>query len=64
MVKLAFSDKYIYGLPTGHRFPILKYELIKDQLLYENIINDDQLFDPGIVQEEILLAHDSTLLIR
>ena len=58
MIKIAFSDKFLYELPEGHRFPIRKYELIKDQLLYENIINEDQLFDPGIAEKEILLAHD------
>jgi len=57
MIKVAYSDKYLYQLPEGHRFPISKYELVKDQLLYEGIIQNVQLFDPGKINKEILLAH-------
>jgi acetoin utilization deacetylase AcuC-like enzyme len=57
MIKVAFSNTYLYQLPEGHRFPISKYELIKDQLLYEGIIREDQLFDPGLIDREIILAH-------
>lgn len=53
--RLAFSDKYLYKLPEGHRFPIDKYELVKEQLLYEGTITPDNLFDPGLIDEEIIL---------
>ncbi|CAN5363990.1 histone deacetylase [soil metagenome] len=55
MIKIAFSDKYLYQLPEGHRFPISKYELLKDQLLYEGTISEDQLFDPGLCAEEAIV---------
>lgn len=55
MINLAFSDKYIYDLPTGHRFPIEKYELVKDQLVYEGTIDQEQLVDPGLVDEKMIL---------
>jgi len=54
-IKLAFSDKYIYELPEGHRFPIEKYELVKDQLLHQGIIEPSQLYDPGLADEEQIL---------
>ena len=58
--RLAWSGKYLYKLPEGHRFPIDKYELVKDQLLHEGTIQYDNLFDPGLVEEEIiLLTHTS-----
>jgi acetoin utilization deacetylase AcuC-like enzyme len=57
MIKVAFSNTYLYKLPEGHRFPIIKYELIKDQLLYLGIVREDQLFDPGLIDQEIILAH-------
>lgn len=58
MIKLAFSNKYIYELPEGHRFPIEKYELVKQQLVYEGTITEDQVYDPGLATEEqILRAH-------
>ena len=55
MIKLAYSDKYIYPLPSGHRFPIEKYELVKEQLVYEGTIEPQQLIDPGLVSEEHIL---------
>ena len=59
MVKIAFDPIYAHPLPAGHRFPMLKYELIPEQLLYEGSISEDQLFSPAEVEEQyILLAHE------
>lgn len=55
MIKLAFSEKYIYKLPDGHRFPIEKYELVKEQLVYEGTISEGQLYNPGLVHEDLVL---------
>jgi len=45
-------------LPEGHRFPIDKYVLVKEQLLYQGIIQPEQLNDPGLVEDEtIYLVH-------
>jgi len=58
MIKLAFSDKYIYKLPDGHRFPIEKYELVKEHLVYEGSIEEGQVFDPGLAtDDQILKVH-------
>ncbi|MTI20731.1 histone deacetylase [Fulvivirga sp. RKSG066] len=58
MVKFAFSDKYLYKLPEGHRFPIEKYELVKEQLLHEGTIEPSQLYDPGLAtDDQILKVH-------
>lgn len=54
-IPVYFSDKYLYALPEHHRFPIDKYILVKDQLLYQNIIQSDQLIDPGLCSEEDIL---------
>jgi acetoin utilization deacetylase AcuC-like enzyme len=56
---LAFDSCYVHPLPPGHRFPMLKYELIPEQLLHEGLINDDSLFSPGKLDEDIiLLTHE------
>ncbi|QSE96118.1 histone deacetylase family protein [Fulvivirga lutea] len=55
MIRLAFSDKYIYELPEGHRFPIDKYETVKEQLVYEGTIKESQVVDPGLVDEKWIL---------
>ncbi|MDB5209788.1 MAG: histone deacetylase [Sediminibacterium sp.] len=59
MIRIAFDPIYAHPLPEGHRFPMLKYELIPEQLLHEGSITPDQLFSPSPCKEEIiLLTHD------
>lgn len=59
-IRIFYSEKYHYPLPEHHRFPIDKYVLTQEQLLYQGIIAEDQLADPGLVDEEsILLVHTS-----
>ena len=55
MVKIAWHPLYAHPLPEGHRFPMLKYELIPEQLLYEGVITQENLFAPAPVNEEIIL---------
>jgi acetoin utilization deacetylase AcuC-like enzyme len=59
MLKIAFDPIYAHPLPEGHRFPMLKYELIPEQLIYEGVIMKDNLFSPEILDEEtVLLTHN------
>jgi len=59
MIKIAYHPLYAHPLPEGHRFPMLKYELIPQQLLHEGVISSDYLFEPEPVDEEVvLLSHD------
>ncbi|MDF2430958.1 MAG: hypothetical protein JWP44_589, partial [Mucilaginibacter sp.] len=60
MFKIAYDPIYIHPLPAGHRFPMLKYELIPAQLLHEGIITAENLFSPGTLEEEVILwTHES-----
>lgn len=60
MLRIAFDPIYAHPLPEGHRFPMLKYELIPEQLLHEGIITPDNLFSPQPANEEvILLTHNA-----
>lgn len=60
MLHIAYDPVYCHPLPEGHRFPMLKYELIPEQLLHEGLIGRENLFSPGIPDEEtILLAHSA-----
>ena len=46
-------------LPDGHRFPMLKYELIPDQLLYEGLVSEEHFFTPKKIKEKwVEKAHD------
>lgn len=59
MIKIAYDKIYAHPLPEGHRFPMLKYELIPEQLLHEGTITGENIFVPGYCKEEIiLLTHD------
>jgi acetoin utilization deacetylase AcuC-like enzyme len=56
---IAFDPIYILPLPVGHRFPMLKYELIPEQLIYEGLITKDNLFSAEAVSEDVvLLSHE------
>jgi acetoin utilization deacetylase AcuC-like enzyme len=59
MIKIAWHELYAHPLPEGHRFPMLKYELIPEQLLHEGAIEQHNLFSPEPVEEDIvLLTHE------
>jgi acetoin utilization deacetylase AcuC-like enzyme len=58
MIKIAWHQLYAHPLPEGHRFPMLKYELIPEQLLHEGTISEVNLFHPDPVDEKIVcLTH-------
>ena len=60
MLKVAYDPIYAHPLPAGHRFPMLKYELIPAQLVHEGIITKENLFSPEQLEEEtILWTHDA-----
>lgn len=57
-MKIAWHPLYAHPLPEGHRFPMLKYELIPEQLLHEGVIAASNLFAPEPLDEKtVLLTH-------
>jgi acetoin utilization deacetylase AcuC-like enzyme len=63
MIKIAFDSSYAHSLPEDHRFPMLKYELIPEQLIHEGCITVNNLFKPAICEEDIVLwTHTKTYL--
>ncbi|MBD2753711.1 histone deacetylase family protein [Spirosoma validum] len=56
MLQIAFSPVYRLRLPEGHRFPMLKYELIQEQLLYEGTCTDANFFAPSPVDDQWVLG--------
>jgi acetoin utilization deacetylase AcuC-like enzyme len=65
LLKIAYSPTYKLGLPPNHRFPMAKYELIPEQLLYEGTITQANLFAPAFIEESVILAtHDEGYWIR
>lgn len=59
MLNIAFHPAYNHPVPEGHRFPMLKYDLIAEQLLYEGTITESNLFTPlKISQTDLVRSHD------
>lgn len=65
MLKIAFDRNYIYPLEKDHRFPMVKYELIPEQLLREGTCTEDNFFVPKILSEDdALKTHDKSYYNR
>ncbi|MGW8123997.1 histone deacetylase family protein [Roseivirga echinicomitans] len=55
MLKIAWKDIYAHPLPENHRFPMDKYNLLPEQLLYEGTITESHLFSPEPLSESAIL---------
>ena len=52
------SAKYTFPLPSGHRFPIAKYALLRQRVIDEEIVPADQVHDPTpATRGDLLLVH-------
>lgn len=60
MLKVAWTEKYVLPLPSNHRFPMSKYELLPQQLLHEGTISPDNIFHPGPAEEHWILKTHTT----
>lgn len=60
MLKIAWTEIYAHPLPKNHRFPMEKYNLLPEQLLYEGTISQDNFFEPSRLSEtQVLRTHDA-----
>ncbi len=59
MLHVAWNEQYAIPLPQSHRFPMIKYDLIPEQLIYEGTIKEENIFSPKRLEEDELLGvHD------
>jgi len=62
---IAFAPNYVLPLPEGHRFPMQKYALIPEQLLYEGTAEPTHFHAPEpVAREHVLRAHQETYVER
>ncbi len=54
-LRIAYDPIYAHPLPEGHRFPMLKYDLIPEQLLYEGTVKQAAFFSPLPCADEVVL---------
>jgi acetoin utilization deacetylase AcuC-like enzyme len=63
MLKIAWSPDYCHPLPAGHRFPMEKYNLLPEQLLYEGTVQGLNFFSPTLLDEKwIVNTHRKSYL--
>ena len=59
MLKIAFHPIYKHELPVGHRFPMEKYDLLPQQLIYEGTCIEENFFEPEIPNNKhFFTVHD------
>lgn len=59
MLKIAYHPIYKHPLPEGHRFPMMKYELLPQQLIHEGTCTEANFFEPEIPNDKHIVAvHD------
>ena len=56
MLKIAYHPIYKHPLPEGHRFPMIKYELLPKQLLHEGTCTKANFYQPDLPDENHILA--------
>lgn len=60
MLKIACSPVYAHPLPKHHRFPMIKYTLLPEQLLYEGTVRQENFFEPAPLSETLILNTHET----
>lgn len=59
MLKIAYHPIYNHPLKEGHRFPMEKYDLLPQQLLYEGTCKPENFFEPEIPNSKYFFTvHD------
>lgn len=62
-MKAYYNDIFVLPLPTGHRFPMSKYRLLRELIIAENILSENDLLIPdAATDEQILRCHTSGYL--
>lgn len=64
MLPIAFHPVYKHSLPEGHRFPMLKYELLPKQLLHEGTAILSDFYEPDLVDLQYVLAVHEKQYVR
>lgn len=58
MIRIAYHPCYYLDLPEGHRFPMDKYRLLPEQLLYEGLFQRENFFAPDkIALDKVSRVH-------
>jgi acetoin utilization deacetylase AcuC-like enzyme len=64
MLRVAWAPEYVLPLSPHHRFPMSKYELLPQQLMYEGTLSSANFFTPVAETRWANLTHDAGYLRR
>jgi len=63
MIRIAYHPCYYLNLPEGHRFPMDKYRLLPEQLLYEGLFQSENFFAPNkIALDKVSRVHTQSYI--
>ena len=64
-MKIFYSDHFVLPLPEGHRFPMVKYSMLRERVAGMGDGSANELLVPhAVTDEEILRAHNQAYLGR
>lgn len=59
-MRVFYSDTFNLPLPDRHRFPNTKYRMLRETLLADGVLREDQLAESPLAEtDDILRAHDA-----
>ena len=56
MIFISYHPCYKLELPLGHRFPMDKYPMLRDQLIYEGSFSNENFFKPKKINNKIKIT--------
>src|SRR3712207_6769402 len=64
-LQLWSSARYTFPLPAGHRFPIAKYERLRERVVRDGLVSADDLHEPGrVAVADLRLVHTDDYVMR
>src|ERR687884_639804 len=59
------SASYTFPLPSGHRFPIQEYSLLRERVIAEGLIPAERVLEPArVTEEDLRLVHTDEYIRR
>lgn len=59
------SARYVFPLPAGHRFPIAKYEQLRQRVVDDRLVASDHLHEPArAARDDVLRVHTAEYVDR
>lgn len=64
-MRVFYTPRYYANIGDGHIFPIRKFELVRDKLLFEGTLQPDELIEPAPAEiADVLLVHTEDYVSR